>query len=545
MKRRPSVMAHQFSQVPTANIPRSSFKRDHGYKTTFDAGYLIPFLCDEALPGDTFSVNSNMFARLATPIVPIMDNMHLETFYFAVPLRLLWDNFQRFMGEQDNPEDSTDYTVPQVQTFPQDSWVAGGISDYFGLPTGVDNPPTVSAFWHRAYNLIYNEWFRDQNLQDSVNVPKGDGPDSQNTYSLLRRGKRHDYFTSSLPWPQKGAGVELPLGNTAEIRTNNQNILFQTEGGGSVDETKITLSSGSAINAPYDSIEGDAPTVGQSFSDSVLRFGSETGLQADLSGATSATINSLREAFQLQRMLERDARGGTRYTEIIRAHFRVQSPDARLQRPEYLGGGKTPVIINPVAQTNSTDATTPQGNLAAYGTVASTRNGFSKSFTEHCVIIGLLSVNADLTYQQGTPRMWNRKSKYDFYWPALAHLGEQAVLNQEIYTQDKDTLGPDNETPINEYPFGYQERWAEYRYKPSLITGKMRSSDPQSLDVWHLSQNFANLPTLSSTFIEDAPPVDRVIAVQDEPHFILDTFIQMNCARPMPVTSVPGMMDHF
>lgn len=538
-------MAHQFSQVPTANIPRSSFKRDHGYKTTFDAGYLVPFLCDEALPGDTFSVNSNMFARLATPIVPIMDNMHLETFYFAVPLRLLWDNFQRFMGEQDNPEDSTDYTVPQVNPVYAFGWQPGGLSDYFGLPIGVENPPTVSAFWHRAYNLIYNEWFRDQNLQDSVNVPKGDGPDPEPNYQLLRRGKRHDYFTSALPWPQKGAGVELPLGNTAEILTNNQNILFQTEGGGSVDETKITLSSGSAINAPYDSIEGDAPTVGQSFSDSVLRFGSETGLQADLSGATSATINSLREAFQLQRMLERDARGGTRYTEIIRAHFRVQSPDARLQRPEYLGGGKTPVIINPVAQTNSTDATTPQGNLAAFGTVASTRNGFTKSFTEHCVIIGLLSVNADLTYQQGTPRMWNRKSKYDFYWPALAHLGEQAVLNQEIYTQDADTLGPDNETPINEYPFGYQERWAEYRYKPSLITGKMRSSDPQSLDVWHLSQNFANLPTLSSTFIEDTPPVDRVIAVQDEPHFILDTFIQMNCARPMPVTSVPGMMDHF
>jgi len=519
MHRNPSVMKHQFSQVPKAEIPRSSFDRSHGYKTTFDAGYLVPFFVDEALPGDTFTVKSTLFARLATPIYPLMDNLYLDTHYFSVPMRLVWDNWQKFNGEQRNPDDSTDFVVPQLVA-PAGGYQVNSLEDYFGLPVGVAGV-SHSALWHRAYNLVFNEWYRDENLQDSVNVATGDGPDNPADYTLRRRGKRHDYFTSCLPWPQKGPGVSIPLGGLAEITTDS--IVGQRVG----------------IRA---TVDGNLHSLVANASDTYqVQVSGSTGpsaMYADLSTASAATINSLRQAFQIQKIYERDARGGTRYTEIIKSHFGVTSPDARLQRPEYLGGGSTPVNISPIPQTSGTGtyAATPQGNLSAMGTALARNHGFTTSFTEHCLIIGLVSVRADLTYQQGLNRMWSRKTRFDFYWPALSHIGEQAVLNKEIYATG---------TATDEEVFGYQERYAEYRYKPSMITGKFRSSDPQSLDAWHLSQDFATQPVLDASFIEENPPLDRVIAVTTEPHFLLDSYIKMRCARPMPVYGVPGLIDHF
>lgn len=521
-----SVMTHQFSQVPKAEIPRSTFDRSHGHKTTFDSGYLIPFLLDEALPGDTFNCRASALCRLATPIVPIMDNMYLDTQFFAVPIRLVWDNWQKFNGEQKNPGDSTDYTIPQLVAPATTGFEPLTIHDYFGLPVGVPGL-SVSALFHRAYNLIWNEWYRDQNLQDSVPVPTGDGPDLVSDYQLLRRGKRHDYFTSALPWPQKGPGVQIPLGTVAPVISTNAYPEFRNQNDATGRNLVQTLGSSS--------VTWDGSPIGSG----AAFFGAETGLQTDLSEATAATINSLRQAFQVQKIFERDARGGTRYTELIKAHFGVTSPDARLQRPEYLGGGSSPINVTPVVQTSPTGtyANTPQGNLAGYGLSSFTGHGFNSSFTEHCLIIGLLSVRADLTYQQGLNRMFSRKTRFDFYWPALSHIGEQAVLQKEIFAS-----GVEAE---DEKVFGYQERYAEYRYKPSIITGEFRSSFPQSLDSWHLSQEFATAPVLDETFIQENPPIDRCIAVPSEPQFLLDTYINMRCTRPMPVYGVPGLIDHF
>lgn len=529
MHRNKSVDVHQFTMIPKADIPRSSFDCQSTHKTTFDAGYLVPVYVDEMLPGDTFRLNMTAFARLATPIYPVMDNMHLDSFFFFVPNRLIWSNWQKFMGQQTNPDDSISFVVPQ-QVSPAGGYAIGSLQDYMGLPTvgQVSNTGTVShcAFWPRAYNLIWNEWFRDENLQNSVTVDLGDGPDTVTNYTLLRRGKRKDYFTSALPWPQKGASVTLPLGTSAPVTTDAPIY----------GDVSVYSTAGTAYHKLY-----------RDTGNNLIELSDNTGIQAnrlyaDLSQATAATINQLRQSFQIQKLLERDARGGTRYTEIIRAHFGVISPDARLQRPEYIGGGSTTININPIAQTSGTNAsgtTTPMGTLAAMGTALAHNHGFTYSATEHGVILGLVSVRADLTYQQGLARMWSRSTRYDFYFPAFATLGEQAVLNKEIYVR-----GDANDNGV----FGYQERWAEYRYNPSRISSLFRSTAAGTIDGWHLAQRFTSLPTLNNTFIQDNPPVSRVVAVGSAANgqqFIFDSFFDVKKARPMPMYSVPGLIDHF
>ena len=540
----PSIMraGSRFAKTPSLKVPRSVFDRSHGNKFTFDQGRLIPCFVDEVIPGDTLNLKMTAFARLNTPIHPIMDNMYLNSFFFFVPMRLIWDNWTKFMGEQEDPDDSIAFTIP-ISTVPAAGYNTGNLEDYMGLPVGVG---IGSPAWEhsclpiRAYYRIFNDWFRDQNVHRSVSMTGvygvsptyGNGPDVPAAGGCVPqfRMKRHDYFTSCLPWQQKGTAVDVPYGSVVADGT------FDLEGQTSGSYGDVEPASGGAQLVAVN-VRSQNATNWTSGED--LQY--HSGLDI-----TPATVNELREAVQIQKLLERDARSGTRYPETLMAHWGVEDPQmAVLQRPEYLGGGRAPINVSATPQTGPTTdgagaAGTPQGNLAGIGTMVANNHGFVKSFTEHGYVIGIIEVSCDLTYQQGMERFWSRSTRYDFYYPEFAHLGEQAVLNKEIYTQGNSS---------DDSAFGYQERYAEYRYKPSRIGGLFRSnpSAGTSLDPWHLSEDFASLPTLNHTFMLNdlQAEVDRAIAVPSEPHFYFDGYFKYICARPMPVYSVPGLIDHF
>lgn len=573
MARKIRVRGHRFSDAPAMYMKRTKFDRSHVYKTTFDSGRLIPVFVDEVLPGDTTRMSVNYFARLATPIKPIMDNIYLDWFFFFVPNRLVWEHWQNFCFEQEDPDDSTDYVIPTVTAAANsDNNYVGSLWDYFGLPVNTTNNISgVSALPFRAVFLIWNEWFRDENLQKSVKIQKGDANEildssrasdqpswvfSSGTtivpgHACPPRGKRHDYFTSALPWTQKGPGVSIGLAGTAAlvdpspvsgyfVQQSNDSLgaaQFAKDGGVHSVYTgngALQYQGGYSVSIAGHSVNGSGmATVTAQPGSSWL----SKSAYADLDSSSIFTINSLRTAFQMQKFYERLARGGSRYTEVLRSFFGVVSPDARLQRPEFLGSFTKMVNVNPIAQTSATDTTSPQGNLSAYGVTASKFHGFTKSFVEHGYIIGFVCARADLTYQQGINKMWLRSTVYDFYWPTFAHLGEQAIELREIYAQ-----GTEADTTV----FGYQERYAEYRYKPSQITGKFRSSvTGGNLDIWHLSQFFSNAPTLNEEFITENPPINRIVAVQDEPEFLLDVGFRYTTVRPMPMFGTPGLVDHF
>jgi len=525
---------HSFAQIPAVHHPRSSFDRSHTAKDMIGCDMLYPILVDEIIPGDTMSLQTNAFARLATQLVPIMDNMYLDFFFFFVPNRLVWTNWEKFNGAQTDPGDSTDFvipTIPYIYTGGTTPTLVESIWTHLGLPPGVASPGVdISALPLRAYNLIWNNWFRDENLQDSLTVSTDDGPDAMNEYVLMPRGKRHDYFTSCLPWPQKGTAVDLPLGTSAPV------VAVSTPPDNPWVGNKVTT------GTPVTSGNVQLTTAGAVWNGTdYLYFNPNGGLEADLSSATAATINQLREAMQVQSLLELDARGGTRYTEILLAHFGVISPDFRLQRPEYLGGGSIRVNTHIVPQMSSTSGSNYQGNLAAFAT-ASTMDkhiGFSKSFVEHGYVIGLCAARADITYQKGINRMWTRSTRYDFFWPKLQQIGEQAVLRREIYATGTVV---DDETV-----FGYQERYGEYRYKPSEIRGMFNGHFTSALDQWHLAEEFSSAPSLNSTFIASNTPIARVVNLYGNatPPIYLDLFFSIRHARPMMTYSVPATFGRF
>jgi hypothetical protein len=533
--------SHTFALTPQIHSERSMFDRSFGHKTTFNEGYLIPIFVDEVLPGDTFNLNMTAVCRMATPIFPIMDNLYFQTQFWFCPARLVWNHFVNFMGEQASPSDTTQYVVPQVVSG-SSGFLINTIADYFGIPINTAHALSVNALPFRCHNLIYNQWYRDENLQNGLTVQTDDGPDTLANYTLQRRGKRHDYFTSCLPWPQKindGTVVEIPLGSTAPVITTGQ-YPHMVGNNDPTTQRQIQANTSNAL-----SLNGSAFGTTNN-----IYFGDQTGLQTDLSSATAATINQLRQAFQLQVLFERDARGGTRYTEINRSHFNVIMPDMQW-RPEFLGGGSQMISINAVAQTAPSDVSgtgeqlSPQGTLAAFGVGHIHGHGFVKSFVEHGYVIGFASVRADLNYQQGLNRMWTRSTRYDFYWPSLAHIGEQTVALGEIYAVGG-TVTTDGWSTADAVAFGYQERFAEYRFKPSVISSYFRSTAlTGTLDAWHLAQKFTSAPSLDSTFIVENAPMSRVEAVTNVADFICDMFYNFKCARRMPLYGTPMQLGRF
>lgn len=557
----------RFALNPTnLDINRSKFNRSSTYKTSFNVGQLIPFYIDEVLPGDTFQVKTNKVVRMQPLVSSPMDDLYFDTYYFFVPNRLVWEHWKQFNGENTQSAwiPTTEYAVPQVTAPASTGWQIGSLADYFGIPTGVPDL-RVSALPFRAYALIVNEWFRDQNLQQPVNIQVDDttivGNNGTDYVTDLVKGgmpfvaaKYHDYFTSCLPAPQKGPDVTIDVGsatgvvNTGAVRELPQDTLPISYSLKNLNpDSQYSLSTGSYIPA-YRNPGTNVPAGGvQNGGESQVYYMSNAtsnntlslvpnNLYADVS-INATTINQLRMAFQIQKLYEKDARGGTRYTEILRSHFGVTSPDSRLQRPEYLGGNRIPININQVVQTSET-ASTPQGNIAGWSLTSDSHGDFISSFTEHGFVIGLCVARYNHTYQQGLQRFWSRKTRFDYYWPVLANIGEQAVLNKEIYAKG---------SSVDDEVFGYQEAWADYRYKPSIVTGEMRSGHDNTLDSWHFADYYAAKPSLSSSWIaEDKTNIDRVLAVTSEVsnQLFADFYIQNETTRPMPMYSIPGLIDH-